>query len=335
MAKRGLGQEPEIQAPSLARFKELIETLKRNSKLSFIASGHASTEAKRRECLVSSMWLKDKLFLQDSLSIALHQDVKAHTLFVRFRACDSDLRTHFGLLGAQSLELQSGSEGLVKAMEKILARFCTADDGSVDQGLLRRIKQNAQLLNADGASDEQVSLRLLNSKCSETLWHGRGTERMLVLCFDMNKGTDGNKGMDVNKGKGKTRGLPSVPSSPSSDGESRSRLQLGPIGGLWEATQLSRAEERFTSTDEHLEDEWMPEAMPTPRFTSTDKRLEDEPVLEAMPTPRFTPTDKPLEDEPVPEAMPTPTFTSTDKQLEDESVPEATPTSTSTTKHAS
>eukprot|EP00438_Fugacium_kawagutii_P002597 Skav214690 [mRNA] locus=scaffold444:182907:185932:+ [translate_table: standard] len=82
----------------------------------------------------------------------------------------------------------------------------------------------------------------------------------------------------------------------------------------------------FTSTDKQLEDEWMPEAMPTPRFTSTDKQLEDEWMPEAMPTPRFTSTDKQLEDEWMPEAMPTPRFTSTDKQLEDEPVPEATPT---------
>lgn len=164
MSKLGLGKEPEIQAPSFDRFKELIETLKRNAKLSFKASGHASTEVKLRESLVSSMWLKDQFFLRNAVSIALHQDVKSHTLFVRFRACDANLCSHHGLFGAQSLGLESGSEGLVKAMWKILECFCATDDG-LDQALLKHIQQKVELLNADGASDEQVSLRLLASKC--------------------------------------------------------------------------------------------------------------------------------------------------------------------------
>ncbi len=158
LAHCGWGEEVDIKAPETEQFQGLLKRLRQNTKQSYRATGHPSTEVKLRECLVASMWLHDQEFLKRSVSIALHQDVKRHHLYIRFRACCDDLTTHRGLLGGTNLKTDSGSESLVQAVESILRTFCTLSDGRVDEALLKHIKDKVELLNADGASDEQVSL---------------------------------------------------------------------------------------------------------------------------------------------------------------------------------
>lgn len=156
MAKCGLGNEPDLKAPDAKSFHQCLTALSTNPKLSFRASGHRSHEVKLRECLSSAMFHRDKTFLAGAASIALHQDVKQHVLFIRFKACRMDLEVHSGLLGAASLGTSSGATALVDTVSKILDSFC-----GEDTALLQHIRHHIELLNADAASDEQLSLRLL------------------------------------------------------------------------------------------------------------------------------------------------------------------------------
>ena len=94
-------------------------------------------------------------------TLALHQDVRHGVLCVRFSASSLDSQMiGRGVLGFCH-NFGTKSEHIVEAVHEILVDFCSGRDGTVDKDLYEHICQSVELLDADGASDEQKVIRLL------------------------------------------------------------------------------------------------------------------------------------------------------------------------------
>ena len=112
-------------------------------------------------CLAEACQAEDRRCLRDCSVLAIHQDARKGVLQVRYSACLPDWTVKKGLLG---LDLNPGtlSGEICNAIERILRRFCTVNE-EFDGDLYEHIRSCVELLDADAASDEQRSLRLLTA----------------------------------------------------------------------------------------------------------------------------------------------------------------------------
>ena len=104
---------------------------------------------------------EEQEFLRGSHVLALYQDVRAGILCVRYSAVSLDLQLcRHGVLG---LCHHAGTKSLdlVEALDKVISSFCTldCDSGDMDHELRQHICEHVEFLQADGASDEQLTMR--------------------------------------------------------------------------------------------------------------------------------------------------------------------------------
>ena len=100
--------------------------------------------------------------------LAFYQDVRAGMLCIRYSAVSLDSQIcHHGVLG---LCHHAGTKSLdlVQAMDKVINSFCTLASGDLDEQLKQHICQHTEFLQADGASDEQLTMRF----AEQDLLHG-------------------------------------------------------------------------------------------------------------------------------------------------------------------
>ena len=100
--------------------------------------------------------------------LAFYQDVRAGMLCIRYSAVSLDSQIcHHGVLG---LCHHAGTKSLdlVQAMDKVINSFCTLASGDLDEQLKQHICQRTEFLQADGASDEQLTMRF----AEQDLLHG-------------------------------------------------------------------------------------------------------------------------------------------------------------------
>ena len=101
----------------------------------------------------------DQKMLRKSEVLALYQDVRAGALCVRYSAVSRDSQScSRGLLG---LCHNAGTKALdlLDSMASIITRFCTLPSGEVDEQLFQHICHKVEFLQADAASDEQLTMR--------------------------------------------------------------------------------------------------------------------------------------------------------------------------------
>lgn len=125
-------------------------------------------------CLSEAVLDRDRRVLGTAESIAVHQDVCAPRLLIRFSACSSDFRVHKGVLG-MARDFGTTATNLKNATKDVLQQFCTprvaaprAPQNShvaVDRALLNYLSSKVHLFDADGAADEQRAGRILSTVC--------------------------------------------------------------------------------------------------------------------------------------------------------------------------
>lgn len=134
--------------------------------LSFQAASNNTTGSRHKvarliETLGEGLKENDRKVIRAASVVALHQDSREGVLCVRYSA-STETSVHHGVLGfAHSWGTTSAH--LCEAVQEILRDFATDYQGRFDEGLLRHLCQVTELLNGDGASDEQRSIRLLSS----------------------------------------------------------------------------------------------------------------------------------------------------------------------------
>ncbi|CAE7547558.1 unnamed protein product [Symbiodinium sp. CCMP2592] len=123
--------------------------------------GSKSRAGRLVEVMGCACLAEEQEFLRDSDVLALYQDVRAGMLCIRYSAVslDSQLCRH-GVLGICH-NAGTKSLDLVEAMDKVIGSFCTldCDSGDMDHELRQHICEHAEFLQADGASDEQLTMR--------------------------------------------------------------------------------------------------------------------------------------------------------------------------------
>ena len=158
------GEEPNLEnAPPVSQFMDIWNSMHKGLSCRAVANDMKDFGRHKMErvasCLHEAVLKHERDRLQQVRVMALHQDVRKGVLQMRYTACLADWSVASGLLG---LDLRPGtlSQELAEASHRILERFC-ARNGSVDHGFLQQLSAAVELLDADGASDEQRCLRLL------------------------------------------------------------------------------------------------------------------------------------------------------------------------------
>ena len=132
-------------------------------------------------CLGQACQAKAREILAAASTIALHQDAREGVLCVRYAACSRDGKVlERGLLGCAH-NFGTKSQHIRDAVQKILTVMCTDSKNCLDADLYEHIRATVELLDGDGASDEQRSLRLLTSG------HGQAEPlfpNVKILCRD-------------------------------------------------------------------------------------------------------------------------------------------------------
>ena len=118
----------------------------------------------------------------DSASISIQQDVSKGWLVIRFACANDRLERRLGALGAArvpSSELHLHAAALKSATEKVLLQFAMPEDKMPSPGgktrrvsvqregytkLLGNLIPKLEMLTADGAADEQLTLRMLGKE---------------------------------------------------------------------------------------------------------------------------------------------------------------------------
>lgn len=105
---------------------------------------------------------KERSLVRKAWVMALHQDTREGVLCVRYAAASFDSQTVArGILGF-SHHFGTKAEDILQATQDTIVDFCTDHLGVFDDGLHEHICQAVELLDSDGAADEQKSLRLLS-----------------------------------------------------------------------------------------------------------------------------------------------------------------------------
>ena len=158
------GEEPNLQnAPPVSQLMDIWKSMHKGLSCRAVANDMKDVGRHKMErissCLHEAVLNHERERLHQVRVMALHQDVRKGILQMRYTACLADWSVASGLLG---LDLQPGtlSQELAQASKRILERFCTKD-GSTDNSLFQQLSAAVELLDADGASDEQRCLRLL------------------------------------------------------------------------------------------------------------------------------------------------------------------------------
>ena len=131
------------------------------SSMSSDETGSRNKCARLTTCLGQACKAKEQELLRKAWSIALHQDARQGVLCVRYAAASRDSSmVHRGVMGFIH-NYGTKSTDLVEATESALIDFCTDPTGHLDEELYLHICLSVELLDSDGASDEQKTLRLL------------------------------------------------------------------------------------------------------------------------------------------------------------------------------
>lgn len=197
---QALGQLQLIDVPADedAPSVESFEAVARGRMKGPVALRHGETGVGGRkkithmvQCLGAAIVELDRRFLASAATITLHTDVRKLKLLVRFRAANLTLDSKRGILGIKDLksalaiisiffsskkhgvqncccffslpDMQcclagTTSSSLMAALTEILTEFCRGD-----QDFFRSIVKRIEVLDADGASDEQTSARDLRA----------------------------------------------------------------------------------------------------------------------------------------------------------------------------
>ncbi|CAE7657751.1 unnamed protein product [Symbiodinium sp. CCMP2592] len=121
--------------------------------------GGAKKVLKMMRCVCEAMLQIDSSILQEAASILIQLDARQLRLCIRFQAADHDVMVRRGLLGFEQIE-SLGHQDVANGVQSALRRFCTFN-GEVDVEKLQLITQRIEAINADGASDVQLSLNTL------------------------------------------------------------------------------------------------------------------------------------------------------------------------------
>ncbi len=116
-----------------------------------------------RSCLGLACLERAREAIRRSVSIGLHSDAKGGIFCVRFSSVDKDLNVTRGLLGLEE-GFGTKSADIRQATIRIVERFCgsaLACPCSDAEALLSHFREHVVMLDCDGASDEQSSMRLL------------------------------------------------------------------------------------------------------------------------------------------------------------------------------
>ena len=114
--------------------------------------------------------------MRSAASIALHQDVRAPALLMRFGASSSTGQRHAGVFGIAK-DFGTTSNDIRSATLKVLQEFCTprlrppgktspASSSCLDKALYSHIRFHIHLFDSDAASDELRAGRILASDAS-------------------------------------------------------------------------------------------------------------------------------------------------------------------------
>ena len=114
--------------------------------------------------------------MRSAASIALHQDVRAPALLMRFGASSSTGQRHAGVFGIAK-DFGTTSNDIRSATLKVLQDFCTPRlrppgktsppaSSILDKGLYSHIRSHIHLFDSDAASDELRAGRILASDAS-------------------------------------------------------------------------------------------------------------------------------------------------------------------------
>ncbi|CAK9022737.1 unnamed protein product [Durusdinium trenchii] len=146
----------EEDAPSLSAFEQVARG--RMKGPSALRHGEAGVGGRKKvthmvQCLGDAVFDLDRRFVATAETIALHTDVRQLKLLVRFRAANMKLEWRKGILGIADLE-RTTSTALAAALQKMLKDFCQQDEE-----LYNSVLKHIEVLDADGASDEQTSAR--------------------------------------------------------------------------------------------------------------------------------------------------------------------------------
>ena len=136
---------------------------------SFTAAADAELGSRRKVerltwCLGQACQAKAREALAEACTVALHQDGRAGVLCIRYSACSADGAVfERGLLGCAH-NFGTKSQDICHAVQQVLTEFCTDWQNNFDVGLYEHIRSVVELVDGDGASDEQRSLRLLTCR---------------------------------------------------------------------------------------------------------------------------------------------------------------------------
>ncbi|CAE7822111.1 unnamed protein product [Symbiodinium sp. CCMP2592] len=150
------------RAPDVAMIMDVWRKFKAGSSCRAVADtgafGGRHKVERLHSCIGNACLEADRDALTTARVIAIHQDVRAGVLQIRFSATLADWSCLRGLLG---LDCTPGtkSEDLQEATVRILSRFCGGD-----LRLMARISEKVEMIDADGASDEQRTLNLLSGR---------------------------------------------------------------------------------------------------------------------------------------------------------------------------
>ena len=131
------------------------------SSMSGDTTGSRAKCTRMTEALGKACKLSDQDLVRQCFSMAIHQDVRAGVLCVRFATASLDCqKVGRGVLGFNH-HFGTKSEDLVHATHEVIMDFCSLPDGTFDESLYH-ILHAVELVDSDGASDEQKAIRLLS-----------------------------------------------------------------------------------------------------------------------------------------------------------------------------
>eukprot|EP00435_Cladocopium_sp_Y103_P016117 s5396_g4.t1 len=160
--------DPEPEPTSRAGLRQALEKVWRDtakggnfSSMSGDATGSRAKCARMTDALGRACKFEDQALVRQAYTLALHQDARHGVLCVRFSASSLNCQ-HIGrgVLGFCH-NFGTKTEHIVTAVHEIIMDFCIGRDGTMDSDLYDHICQSVELLDSDGASDEQKAIRLL------------------------------------------------------------------------------------------------------------------------------------------------------------------------------
>lgn len=156
--------EPASREQLRAALQKVWEDTQKGGNFKSISgdqTGSRSKCARMTDVLGKACKLQDQEIVRQAWTMAIHQDVRQGVLCVRFAASSLDCqKVGRGILGFCH-HFGTKSEHIVEAVQEVVLDFCSCADGNIDTELYEHICASVELIDSDGASDEQKAIRLL------------------------------------------------------------------------------------------------------------------------------------------------------------------------------